>query len=264
MGRRRGYAALILAGLAPMLLGMAGKGLGKLGAPVDLVPGDVLREPAAAVRADRWDGAIATPADPVTVPLLCMADNRGAVVDCLVARGALPRFKNALDFMKAAGTDSVVLPAPSLDELARIRARQRVMRTRPGTGYWLFRTSETIGPADPAPVKPDGRPVLAMADVRFDRRLGFDLVSQMFPAVALRRADMAIMLATCRVMPDHALFCRQAKLSPSSPALSAREVREFALATYQAAAEMRVAETLPDGSASLGRDIAISISWYVG
>lgn len=263
-GARRLIAMAAIGCLAPFLTGFADKDAGALGNPVALSAVDVRREPAPAVRADRWDGRIETPTDPVTIPLLCLAETQGNVVDCIVADDRGPVFKTTRDFLRAAGTDDVSPRTPSLAGLARARARQRVLQLRRGWGHFLFRTSETIGAADARPVAPVATPVLAMTDLRFERVPAPGLIERLFPASALRRGEGTRMLATCRVMPDRALFCRDGRQDPASPPLADPVRREFALATYQVAAEMRVAPKALDGSDPIGRDVTIAVNWFVG
>jgi len=115
----------------------------------------------------------------------------------------------------------------------------------------------------------DGLPPFAPAETLPERDVAFEdteagfTTSRLYPETALRNDDRATVSATCRVLADRSLLCRDAEVSPLSRA-PPRAARLFVLATYQLTSVRKIAPLSRDGRPVAGRDVRLTISWRLG
>ena len=240
--------------------------------------------PSAAARAISVETVPRLPTRPVTVTVECLVRTSGVLGDCIPAEdggtGDLKAFRQRLS--------ATVRGAPTDPVLAAAMARTRFYRVRPlgpakepangPTNQNVYRSvliRITVSPADKAPNSP-AIARLASGDLMIDPASVADVAS--FYPPAARRADARTRItATCRVLTDRSLYCRDPRVdlteTPGTPLTGSRTGSQtvtmpdfdaaFGRATIQAFATMRAQARTASGEDSVGREAPFSLRWQL-
>lgn len=211
-------------------------------------------------------GVDGLPAAPTSVRLQCMVEvHLGEPQSCIALSGAAKPAVTRAEFDKraAAWTPTTV------EKVALERTRSTRLTPNTETPYdaakpvlvpMLF--SQTVSAADVVTL---GKPLATMEarDVEYDERPDSDLLSSYYPGRAFSAGIEVRMSATCRVMPDRTLFCRNAHPATPDSRLDAAMTRDFALATYQVLAAVRLLPLTKAGDPIVGREVEMRIAFAV-
>lgn len=233
---------------------------GAIAAPEPVTAAILVSTPTAAARALSVAGAT-LPATPVSFTFQCLVLRGERPGNCIDAKDGVVLNQKAfwlrMDTLRqAAATDPLLRAALAKTAFYRLRPAPDGKRAR------SVLIHETVSLAD-AP--PSGR-AAAMVDKTELAITGLDL-SRFYPPVALRAGAQTRVTATCRVLADYSLWCRDARadLLPMpddqpmwrAPALDPT----FARATVQALSTAKVRPTLSSGGTSVGREARITVNW---
>ena len=184
------------------------------------------------------------------MPGNCIDAKDGVVLD---QKAFWPRIEN---LRQAAETDPLLRAA---------RAKTAFYRLRPAPFGKKIRSvliRETVSLADAPPSERAGMGVdqkeLAITEIN---------VSAFYPPVALRAHAQTRVTATCRVLVDYSLLCRNAHVDllpvvgdqPSSRAPTLDPM--FMRATVRALSTAKVRPTLTSGGSSIGREAQFTVNW---
>ncbi len=253
--------------LLSLLLMIAAQDDDKLADPVPVTAEMIQYAPSRALISATASGVAGLPATPVAVRLECLVDAHiGDIHSCIPLTGAARPAATRAEFDKRAAAWT---PTP-IEKVAL--ERTRFTRVRP--------TATT--PHDPA--KPEllpmvftqnvsagdavtlGAPSATMEarDVEYDERPDGALLGTYYPPRALAAGIEVRMTATCRVEPDRTLFCRNARPATADSRLDAAMTRDFALATYQVMAAVRLLPLTKSGDPVVGREVEMRIAFAAG
>lgn len=225
--------------------------------PVPIAEAAPVRRPSATQRAISLDG-MAGPAQPVAIRLQCLVWPNGSVGGCIRAEDGgvqdLATFRTRIRG-EAAATD------PWLRAAIRRAGHYRLQAVM-SDAFRSVLIDEVVAAADvPPPGAGKGLvPQGALAAVPVGAS-----ISDYYPAEARLDGLEADMTATCRVMPDYSLWCRDARwLTPSGASATPAEAAvadAFRRATLEALADHRARPTLPSGENSVGHEAQMVIRW---
>lgn len=216
------------------------------------------------------EGVTGLPDSPVTVRLQCLVDvHFGDSHRCIPLNGTARPAVTRSEFDKRAGA-WVATPVERV-ALERVRATrilptapvEEADLTKPKLAPMIFthtisaRDVVTLGPVD-AKMKMEAR------DIEYDERPDGILLSAYYPQRALDAKIDVRMVATCRVLPDRTLFCRNARPATADSRLDAALTREFALATYQVLSAVRLMALTKAGEPVVGREVEMRIGFTPG
>lgn len=211
-------------------------------------------------------GVDGLPATPTLVRLQCLVEvHLGEPERCIALSGAAKPAVTRAEFDKRAAAWA---PTP-VEKVALERTRSTRILPNTETPYvaaqpvlvpMLF--TQTVSATDAVTL---GKPVATMEarDVEYDERPDSDLLSSYYPARAFSAGIEVRMTATCRVLPDRTLFCRDARPASPDSRLDAAMTREFALATYQVLGAVRLLPLTKAGDPIVGREVEMRIAFAV-
>ncbi|MES2445035.1 MAG: hypothetical protein V4574_19590 [Pseudomonadota bacterium] len=255
--------------ILPMMLMLAVQDApDKLPEPAKADSATILYAPSRSLRSASAAAAAGLPASPVTVRLQCtVATDTGTPESCIpLDAGAKPVTSRAELARRAAAWESgAASAAPAVTV-----ALQRVMLTRirptaeagkpPVPVQMLF--TETVGASDVVKLGASSG-TIESRDLEMDERPDAAVLEAYYPAAALRAGIQARIRATCRVMPDRKLFCRDAELVSPDAAITPAIAAEFRNATYQVFDAVRLAPLSKKGDPVVGRDVDMRISFVL-
>jgi hypothetical protein len=230
-----------------------------------LTPEAVQASPTAAARAVTADALPDMPG-PVTVTLQCMVEPNGGLSECIPAddggtRDAATHLQRFYAAMERAKADPVLAAA-----LTRMRFYR--VRSNPGTGKprASVLVREVVSPADRAPQTP-----AVGAIPRGGVKLNFEPTMNMgdfYPPDATRSETRARVSATCRILGDLSLLCRnpEVDLQPTEEVGAEQRpgmVEGFGRSTLRVLASMRADPRTATGEDSVGRELPVTIVWHL-
>lgn len=223
--------------------------------------------PSMAARAITVQDLPRLPAEPVTVAIQCLVRPNNTLGDCIPADDGgtadIKVFRQRL-FAGIGGTpvDPVVGAALARAQFYRVRASSPAKRDADRSV--LVRV--TISSADKAPNTANG--AVAKGDVKIDPASITD-IAEFYPPPALRADARTRITATCRVLADRSLYCRDphVDLLPGQGAAANMAMPQFdaafGRATLLAFATMRAQSRTGSGKDSVGREGPMSLSWQL-
>lgn len=233
---------------------------GVIAAPEQVTAASVIATPTDAARALSVAG-VTLPAAPVSYTFQCMVLRGDMPGNCIDAKDGI-----VLDQKIFWQRIEKLLQAVDTDPLLRAaRAKTAFYRLRPAPYGKRIRSvliHETVSRADAPPSARAG----AMVDSKDLVITELD-VSDFYPPAALRAGAQTRVTATCRVLADHSLLCRDAEVAlppvAADPPLwrVPRLDPEFARATVQALSTAKVRPTLSSGGNSVGREARFTVNW---
>ena len=240
-----------------MLLALQAAAAQMIAPPVPMADASPVRRPSATERALSLDGS-AAPVQPVAIRLQCLVWPNGSVGGCIRAEGGGTRDLTAF-------RARIEVEAAAKDPWLRAASRRAAYYRLPAVTSDGFRSvliDETIAAADVPPLA--GGKGLVPQRALAAAPVGAD-ISAYYPALPMRAGVEADMTATCRVMPDRSLWCRDARaLTPLgvTPGWVETEIADaFRRATLNALASYRARPTLPSGENSVGHEAQMVIRW---
>lgn len=240
----------------------------KIAPPVPLAQGVVLASPTAAARALSVEGIAALPATPVTITLQCAVD-RDTLTFCIPAADGGTAdtrtfWQRALSSDRAQQREADPLLDAALTRMQYYRVQPMPARPKV-TPTVLIR--EIVSVADRAPSGPptgiSEQRALPLTTAPFNP-------GDFYPASARRAGASNTIRATCRVLADLSLYCRdpQVDLPPrEGPAPAWRQPefdRNFLFATRMMLAAAHAEPVTKSGEPGVGRDVVVRIGWYIG
>lgn len=253
--------------ILPMLMALAAQDAAKLPEPVQADSANILYAPTRSVRSATAAAAASLSATPVTVRLQCtVLASRGQPISCIPLDAGAKPVTAAAELKRR--RDAWVAGAASAPP-ATIVAMQRVMLTRvrptaaandPAEVQMIF--NETVSAGDAVRFG-DPIGIIEARDIEMDERPDPALMEAYYPIAALRGGLEARAKATCRVMPDRKLLCRDAELIGPDAALTPAVAGEFRNATYQVFDSIRLSPLSKAGDPVVGREIDMRISFVL-
>ena len=222
--------------------------------------------PTAAARALTVQG-VTLPTAPITFTFECLVRDDGRIGDCIdAAAGTFTEptlYRQRLSPQLDAGESDALRGAA--------RARLTYYRVAPAkTNGRKKRTvliREIVSPADAAPVGVKGE-LVPPTLIKIEGGAELDL-EYSYPAAALRAGVQTRVGATCHVLEDHSLLCRDARTELpglADPPPSWRDPTfdaAFEQATPRALAALKVERTLADGRESVGKETHFGLRWVL-
>lgn len=235
-------------------------GANTMAVPEQVTAASVVATPTAAARALAVAG-VTLPATPASFTFQCLVLRGNMPGNCIDAKEGVvldqkafwPRIEN---LQQATETDPLLRAA---------RLKTAFYRLRPAPFGKKIRSvliRETVSLADAPPSE--------RAGVRVDQKelaiTEFD-ISDFYPPAALRAGAQTRVTATCRVLADYSLLCRNAQVDlvpvagdqPSSRAPTLDPM--FMRATVRALSTAKVRPTLTSGGSSIGREAEFTVNW---
>lgn len=253
--------------LLPLLLLIAAPDDGKLAEPVAVTPALIQYSPSRALISATVTGVSGLPATPETVRFECLVDAHiGDVFGCIPLAGAAKPAATRAEFDKRAA--AWVPSAVEKVALERVRFTRLIPTAttphdpeKPVLVPMTFAVAVSAGDAVAL-----GAPSATMEarDVEYDERPDGALLGTYYPQRALAAGIEVRMTATCRVQPDRTLFCRNARPATPDSRVDAAMAREFALATYQVLAAVRLLPLSKTGDPVVGREVEMRIAFAAG
>jgi hypothetical protein len=239
----------------------------KLAEPIVVQPGAIRYAPSRALISATAQGVPDLPATPVTMRFQCLVDAHfGDVQRCIPLAGAAKPAVTRNEFDKRAGAWT----ATGVERVALERIRSTRLNPMSDAAYDAAKPvlvpvifSQTVSAADVVTLGPPTA-MMEARDVEYDERPDAMLLSSYYPARALAAGIEVRMTATCRVQPDRTLFCRNARPSAPDSRIDAAMGREFALATYQVLAAVRLMPLTKGGEPIVGREVEMRIAFAAG
>ena len=235
--------------------------------PVMLDPRAVLTTPSPAARAATGE-EVALPAVPRAFTLQCSVeeDSRRPLRCAPVGRTRTDPTptRDPVEFGRRADWRDTGTAEDALWRVAVARVRLYRLRELPAAAPAVATVliTETLASADrivlPPPVTSATRP-----RILYEVPPNPDLLSAYYPPAALRAEIAVAMRATCRIMADRTLFCRDANAAEGSVPVDAAMFAQFAVAMYQIAGTVRVAAQAADGSSPVGRDVTLPMVFRI-
>lgn len=234
-------------------------------APIALAPEAIEAAPTAAARALSVETLSHLPSQPVSVDLQCVAGDDGRLAYCIPADdGGASNIQIYRQRFFSVGEREKYDPI-----FAAALARMEFYRIRPfphsGDAPPTVLVREVVSAADKASsAAPLGTIVKGGVEIEPDPLFTFD---SFYPASALRAEAQARVSATCRVLDDRSLFCRDPKVDPQQagsdvPLSRASEFDVlFQNATLRVFAAMHVKVQTRAGERSIGREVPFAINW---
>lgn len=236
----------------------------KISQPVEINEQDVAIPISNAIRSATLDeiDADSIPVEPVRYRFTCSVIPRSGILqNCIPADSVRPDM-TTLDFAKESNAYAQKLrEAPKSDPSLVALSRVRWVRMKPdstaekaASPYKFVTITEMVSAADRLTL-PLSDPPLKTSDVTFEGDLGHAF-SVLYPPQALRMMIPARVKARCRVDETRHLACRDGEVFELPEGSYAREIaiRDFTLATYQAASMLTVSPRTKDGGSVIGRD----------
>ena len=243
--------------------------------PVDVRAEDFSIPPSTSVLAATFATLRDPPANAVSIKLTCAVNAREGVPIVCFPADAVGAPTTLADFHRR-GAAFLVSP-PGITE-ADERSQQlfeaatdRILSTRlhkdltasenPPT---RFRTFEVVfSPDDAMSVDKNSAAPLAISDIRFEKGFDAGLLQDLYPPPAMLSQISAQVALTCRIRADRTLFCGDdATVEPrSGGTIEPWLKRHFLLATYQAAATVRVAAKTTKGAEAAGQSVKLVLVW---
>ena len=233
--------------------------------PLMLTPTATLAAPTAAARALSLAALDAPPTAPVTITLQCLVSAAGRLGDCIPAadggtRDAAAYRRRVIATAEQARADTMLAAA-----LARMPF-YRVAPPRPsGRATASLLVREVIAPADTAPsAAPTGTVAPGELAVAADPRVS---PGDFYPPPALRSGAETRVAATCRVLDDLSLLCRDPRVDLPPLAGDPPMWRQppfdpaFGQATLRALAAMHAASRTAAGESNVGREATLHLNW---
>jgi hypothetical protein len=224
----------------------------------------IVYAPSRSLRSATAAAATGLPATPVTIRFECLVLDSGAPVRCLPLEGGAKPTPSVDEFEKR------YIAWPRVSAIAPVAvALQRVLFTRvrplvePGKNAppVLMLFSDTVSAGDVVTLGKSGGD-LAIGDIEMDERPDAAVLTAYYPPAAIREGISARTSATCRVMPDRKLFCRNAAAGPDS-SITPDMAADFANATYQVLDSIRLSPLSKAGDPVVGRDVEMRISFVL-
>jgi hypothetical protein len=252
--------------LAPILAALPLQSVPARADPVTADAGNIVYAPSRSLRSATAAAATGLPAAPVMIRFECIvgADN-GAPLRCFpLENGAKPaatlvEFERRYAAWPSASAPPAVAVALQRVLFTRVRPAAEAGATAP-TALMLF--TDTVKAGDVVTL---GAPIgtIASGDLEMDERPDPAILSAYYPPAALRAGIGARAKATCRVMPDRKLFCRDAEIVGPAGSITPDLAADFRNATYQAFDTIRLAPLSKQGDPVVGRDIDMRISFVL-
>jgi|GEM_PF-4619935 len=207
--------------------------------------------------------------EPQIVPLQCRVDQRfGRVLGCIPLRdGArMPdaTFEAALVQWRLRDGDYTVEDAAVQMTSGGSIVSNGQLADHPG----MVRIDQVVDFSQLPVIAPSPLPPLEQGDVAFRAGPRFASAEDLYPPEALRRGVGARLIVTCRVQPQAQLFCHRVRFAdptqnkiPSSAVLSRSISVAFMAATIGLLEGSQVGPTTKVGSATIGRDIQLPVTW---
>lgn len=253
--------------LLTLLLLIAAQDDGKLAEPTPVTPETIYYAPSRALISATATGVEGLPASPQAIRLECLVDAHiGDIHSCIPLTGTAKPAATRAEFDKR---NAAWKPSP-VETVALERSRFTRIRGTATTPHdpakpvlvpMLF--TQTVSAADAVTL---GAPTATMEarDVEYDERPDGGLLSTYYPVRALTAGIEVRMTATCRVQGDRTLFCRNARPATADSRLDAAMTRDFALATYQVLAAVRLMPLTKNGDPVVGREVEMRIAFAAG
>lgn len=238
----------------------------KLPESVAVTPETILYAPSRSLISATADGVSGLPDQPVEVKLQCLVDAHfGDAQRCIPLSGAAKPAMTKAEFDKR----SAAWVATPVEKVALERARLTRVRptattdpdpANPVLVPMIFTAS--VSARDFIAVAPvDAKMKMEARDIEYDERPDGALLSAYYPQRALAAKLEVRMVATCRVVGDRSLFCFNARPATPDSRLDAALTREFALATYQVLASIRLMALTKAGDPVVGREVEMRIGF---
>lgn len=241
----------------------------KLPESVAVTADTMLYAPSRSTLSATAEGIAGLPEAPVTVTLQCLVDAHfGDAVRCIALSGGARPAATRTEFDKRAAA----WVATPVEKVALERARSTRIRPSATTPPDLANPvlipmifTETVSARDVVRLGPvDAKMKMEARDIEYDERPDSALLGAYYPQRALDAKIEVRMVATCRVMPDRSLFCHDARPVTPDSRLDAALAREFALATYQVLAAVRLMALTKAGDPVVGREVEMRIGFVAG
>ena len=239
----------------------------KLAEPVAVTPGAIRYAPSRALISATASGVAGLPATPETVRFECLVDAHfGDAQRCIPLSGMAKPAATRTEFDKRAAAWS----QSPVERVAFERVRSIRLNPMSDAPYdaahpvlipMLF--TQTVSSADVITLGAASTTMEAR-DAEYDERPDAALLSSYYPQRALAAGIEVRMTATCRVQPDRTLFCRNARPAAADSRLDPAMTREFALATYQVLASIRLLPLTKNGDPVVGREVEMRIAFAAG
>lgn len=236
----------------------------KLAEPIAVAPEAIRYAPSRALISATATDVAGLPAAPETVRLECLVDAHfGEPQRCIPLGGTAKPAATHTEFdRRAAAWKPSPVEGVALERIKSIRlnpmSEAPYDAAKPLLIPILF--TQTVSAGDVVTL---GKPLAIMEarDAEYDERPDAALLSSYYPQRALAAGIEVRMTATCRVLPDRTLFCRDARPAAADPRLDAAMTREFALATYQVLASVRLLPLTKSGDPVVGREVEMRIAF---
>ncbi|MCW3846468.1 hypothetical protein OF829_04400 [Sphingomonas sp. LB-2] len=239
----------------------------KLAEPVAVAPSQIRYAPSRALVSATAEGVAGLPAAPVSISFECLVDAHfGEAQHCIALGGAAKPAATRAEFDRRAAAWK---PTP-IEGIALERIRATRLNPLTDAPYdaahpilipMLF--TQTVSVGDVVKLGPPTA-VMEARDVEYDERPDGVLLTSYYPPRALAAGIEVRMTATCRVQPDRTLFCRNARPASPDSRIDAPMAREFALATYQVLAAVRLMPLTKAGDPVVGREVEMRIAFAAG
>lgn len=253
--------------LFSLLLMIAAQDDGKLAEPLPVTAEMIQYAPSRALISASASDVPGLPSVPQTVKLECLVDAHiGDVHACIPLGGtAKPALTRAEFDKRAAAWKPTPIEAVALERTRFTRltptATTPYDANKPVLVPVLF--TQTVSAGDVVTLGAASATMEAR-EIEYDERPNGQLLGTYYPPRALTAGIEVRMVANCRVMPDRSLFCRNARPSAPDSRLDAAMTREFAMATYQVLAAVRLMPLTKAGDPVVGREIEMRIAFAAG
>ncbi len=232
--------------------------------PVMADAGNILYAPSRSLRSATAAAVEGLPAVPVTVRFECIvgADN-GAPLRCIPIEGSARPASTSVEFERRyAAWSSASASAPVAVALQRVlftRVRPTAEPAAPAPPILMLFT-DSVGAGDVIKLGASSG-TIQTSDVEMDERPDGAVLTAYYPPAALRADIEARVKATCRVMPDRKLFCRDAELISPTSTMTPEMDGDFRNATYQVFDAIRLSPLTKTGDPVVGRDVELRVSF---
>lgn len=233
--------------------------------PVPLVPGMTETSPTAAVRALTVSELDKLPSAPATHTLQCWVQGGGELHMCALADDGGTSDFAVLHQRNIATLDKAKADPTLAAAMARMPFYRVRLSSKSNKELASVLVQEKISAADQAPQEaPIG--TIEKDGVELDPK-PMSIVAGLYPDLARRIGLEARVTATCRVLSDRSLLCRDpiVEITNPNPRMTQQSIdryeRVFAVSTLKAFAAMRAQKKTKLGEESRGRDVPLAINW---
>jgi hypothetical protein len=224
------------------------------------------------VRAATWDSLADKPLQPRHIKVACIVTATfGVPGSCVPASDVAPGSK-AVDWAKLRNDNDAWIRIATPEEVAllrivteRLQTARAPSQTKPKSMFVIRFFDEIISPADARPPF-EAKEALTMNDVTFAKPIDGNVLSKLYPVLALRNSATARVSMSCEIEPNLKLLCRDSG-DIELRTIGETETRDisqaFRFATYQFASTLQLAPQDKSGKSIVGRQLKFAISWQI-